>query len=105
MAGAVIISKENGVSMDNVIFDHIVEKVRDELFDSETVQLLPVFYPYDEEGIMFINLRGTSVAEFNALVRATFLAKEKDLASNSTAPVEAWTELYEMLRNDLRHRT
>jgi len=104
MAGAVIISEENVVSMSNVILDHVVEKIRDEFFDSEAVQLLPVFYPYDEEGMTFISLRGTSAAEFNAFVRATCLAKDKDLASNSTAPVEAWADLYETLRKDLRHR-
>jgi hypothetical protein len=105
MAGAVIVSEESGVSISSVIFDHIVEKIRDEFSDAEAVQLLPVFYPYDEEGMMFISLKGASVAEFNAFVGAAGRAKEKDLASNSQAPIEAWAELHETLQNDLRHRT
>jgi hypothetical protein len=68
MAGAVIVSEDSGVSMSSVIFDHIIEKIRDEFSDEEAVQLLPVFYPYDEEGMMFISLKGANVTDFNAFL-------------------------------------
>ena len=105
MAGAFLISENVGVSMSSVAFDHIIEKVRGEFSNDEFIQLMCAFLPYDEEGMMFVDLRGVSDCEFDTFYRATMRAMPKDISQNKFSPTNEWGELHQKLSSDQRANT
>lgn len=105
MAGAILVSDKNGVSLNSLDFDYIIEKIRPHFQVGEELLREEIYSPVDEGGMSFISLKEQSDEGFKAFLRATSLALEHDEREQAfSARKKSWEELVMMLRADPRAR-
>lgn len=105
IAGAILISDSDGISLSSSDFDYIIEKIRDNFNDDEAGLREEIYGPVDDEGFSFISLSGHAHDGFNAFVRAAFIAYENEIkAQPLSARRRLWDELMMALRSDPRFK-
>jgi hypothetical protein len=103
MAGAIIISENNGLSLNSLDFDYIIQKIRESFVEEEYSIRDEIYSPIDEGGMSFVSLRDRSDKEFEAFSRAAQLAYDKEVKENPMSDRKAsWDALMSALRSELR---
>lgn len=102
MAGTILISEGAGLPLNSVTFDHLVEDIRGSLVNPANTEFSDAYRPYDQEGMMFIDLKELSADAFSAFVAATRLAAHACAHSHGEAFDRAWNELASALAKDPR---
>ena len=103
MAGAILLAENNGVSLNSLDFDHIIEKIRPNFRDSEDLVRDEIYSPVDDGGMSFISLKEQNSDGFNAFVRAALIAYESEISEQPlSSHRSSWDELMTALRSDPR---
>jgi hypothetical protein len=103
MAGAILLAENNGVSLNSLDFDHIIEKIRPNFRDSEDLVRDEIYSPVDDGGMSFISLKEQSPDGFNAFFRAALIAYESETGEQPLSSYRSsWDELMTALRSDPR---
>ncbi|GGY53678.1 hypothetical protein [Pseudoduganella albidiflava] len=104
MAGAILVTEKNGVSLSSIDFDYIIEKIRPNFNDSEKDVREEIYSPVDDGGMSFISLVEQCAERFNAFVRAASIAYENEIKEQPfSARRNSWDELLTALRSDPRY--
>ncbi|MGE3249316.1 MAG: hypothetical protein AB7J28_12345 [Hyphomonadaceae bacterium] len=102
MAGAVLISTDDALSLAGPAFRYVAEKVRGLLLEEQQYHVVRLaFEPYDTGGLDALVLIGLDGPSFCAVYRATLQAS-RDLPANEKHYVRVWEMLIEKLRRDPR---
>ena len=103
MAGAILISENNGVSLKSLDFDYIIEKIRPHFGVDEDLVREEIYSPVDDGGMSFISLKEQNDDGFNAFFRAASIVYESELREQPlSARRSSWDELMMALRSDPR---
>lgn len=103
MAGAILVSQNNGVSWNSLDFDYIIKHIKSRFQHGEELVRDEIYSPVDKGGLSFISLTEQSDNGFNAFVRAAVLAAERDLIEHPLSDRKiCWDELMVLLRADPR---
>lgn len=101
MAGAIIISDNEGLSLNSGDFDYLIEKIRGNFLDEEHSIRDEIYSPIDEGGMSFVSLKDRSDKEIAAFLRAAQVAYDKEARER---PVSDRMALWEALLSAVRSK-
>ena len=102
MAGAIIISENEGLSLNAGEFDYIIEKIRENFADEDYSIREEIYSPIDEGGMSFVSLKDRSDKEIRAFSRAAQVAYDKEARERPHSDRMAlWEALLSALRSKL----
>jgi|GEM_PF-2244749 len=102
MAGAILVSRGNGISMGGPAFRYMIEAIRAQMLASQGARYIPsIYFGHDESASDFISIVEQEANGFNWFYDAVLAAS---VASAGEGPefFDLWNELLDLLRADPR---
>ncbi len=102
MGGSILIAKDNGVALNSLTFDYIIEKIRPYFRDTEHQCRNEIYEPVDEGGMSFLSLWEQNEKGVEAFFYAVSTAFEQEIKEGDLSLEAVWNEILDAIKLDSR---